>query len=189
MMTALKLCGNPLIANAKASVAISPLATRPRCRSLVVYAAKASTAKAPAAKESPPTIRQADFVQKLATELNVPEHDAKEALKKVLDLITEEVCSGNKVAFVGWVLCLLRPALFLSCCNAPPTGSHYIATALRYIEAMCVKTRLDAGGLFWHADLARSSPGKGLPGRDATLRVVSRWSCLPPRPLPSRPAR
>ena len=91
-MTALKLCGNSLLANARASAAAWPLATRPRSRFLVVYAAKAA---------GPPTIRQPEFVEKLATDAQMSQTDAKACLKAVLDLITDEVSSGNKVSFTG----------------------------------------------------------------------------------------
>ena len=91
-MTDLKLCGNSLLVNARASAAASPLATRPRFRSLVVYAAKAA---------GPPTIKQPEFVEKLADEAQISQKDAKTCLIAVLHLITEEVCSGNKVSFTG----------------------------------------------------------------------------------------
>ena len=90
-MTALKLYGNTLLANARVSASAGTSAARCRSRTLVVRAAKAS----------PPAIKQGDFVEKLSTELGIPQTKAKDALKKVLDLISEEVSAGNKVSFQG----------------------------------------------------------------------------------------
>ena len=90
-MTALKLYGNTLLANARASALAGPSATRCRAHTLVVRAAKAS----------PPAIKQGDFVEKLSTELDIPQAKAREALKKVLDLISDEVSAGNKISFQG----------------------------------------------------------------------------------------
>lgn len=92
MMTALKLYGHSLLANARVSAAASPLATRPRSRSLVVCAAKAN---------GPPAITQAAFVEKLAEELGTDKDSAKKQLKTMLDLIESEVSSGNKINFQG----------------------------------------------------------------------------------------
>ena len=88
-MTALKLYGNTLLANARASA--GPSAFRCRAHTLVVRAAKAS----------PPATKQTDFVEKLSAELDIPQVKAREALKKVLDLISEEVTAGNKISFQG----------------------------------------------------------------------------------------
>ena len=90
-MTALKLYGNTLLANARASALVGPSAARCRAHTLVVRAAKAS----------PPATKQGEFVDKLSTELGIPQAKARDALKAVLDLITEEVSAGNKVSFLG----------------------------------------------------------------------------------------
>ena len=90
-MTALKLYGNALLANARVSASAGSSAARCRAHTLVVRAAKAS----------PPAIKQAHFVEKLSAELDIPQVKAREALKKVLDLISEEVSAGNKISFQG----------------------------------------------------------------------------------------
>lgn len=92
MMTALKLCGDSLLVNARASAAASPRASRPRCRSLAVCAAKAA---------GPPTVRQPEFIEKLAQDAKISQKDAKAYLTATLDLIAEEVSFGNKVSFTG----------------------------------------------------------------------------------------
>lgn len=92
MMTALKPCSTPLRVNQSLSAAVSPLASRPRPRPLVVYAAKATGL---------PTIQRPTFIEKLAKETNVTEKNAKVCLKATLDLITKEVTSGNRVSFIG----------------------------------------------------------------------------------------
>ncbi len=90
-MTALKLYGNTLLTGARAPKTVRPLLSRPGCRSLVVSAAKAST----------PATTQGQFLDKLAEKLDGSKKDAKTALKAVLDLIADEVASGNKVSFQG----------------------------------------------------------------------------------------
>ena len=91
-MTALKLCGASLLVSARASAAVLPRASRPRSRSLVVCAAKAA---------GPPTIKQPEFIEKLASDAQMSQEDAKACLKAALDLITQEVSFGNKVSFPG----------------------------------------------------------------------------------------
>lgn len=90
-MTALKLYGNTLLTGARAPTTVRPLLSCSGCRSLVVSAAKASA----------PGTTQAQFLDKLAVRLDGDKKGAKTALKAVLDLIADEVVSGNKVSFQG----------------------------------------------------------------------------------------
>lgn len=90
-MPALKLYGNTLLANARVPVSAGTSAARCRAHTLVVRAAKAS----------PPVTKQGDFVERLSAELGIPQTKAKDALKKVLELISEEVSAGNKISFQG----------------------------------------------------------------------------------------
>ena len=92
VMTALKPCSTPSRVNPSLSAAVSPLASRPRSRPLVVYAAKATVLQ---------TVKQTEFIEKLAKESNVSEKNARAYLRATLHLITEEVSSGNRVSFTG----------------------------------------------------------------------------------------
>lgn len=90
-MRALKPSSNSLLAKSRVAAVSSPLASRPRSRPLVVYATKAAG----------PTIRQPQFIEKLVKQSNIPEKQAKACIKAALDLITDEVSSGNRVSFTG----------------------------------------------------------------------------------------